>query len=59
VFKLLPGTNCRECGQPTCFTFALKLIAGQELVSACPPMLEPVRAGQLAELRAMLGQIPA
>lgn len=59
VFKLLPGTNCRECGQPTCFTFALKLIAGQRQANECPPLLEPAFARQLAELQAMLGQMPA
>ena len=30
VFKLLPRTNCRQCGQATCFTFALKVAAGQQ-----------------------------
>ena len=59
VFKLLPGTNCRECGQPTCFTCALKLIAGQRQANECPPLLEPAFARQLAELQAMLGQMPA
>lgn len=59
VFKLLPGTNCRACGQPTCFTFALKLIAGQQQPAGCPPLLEPAFAGQLAELHGMLGDMPA
>lgn len=59
VFKLLPGTNCRACGQPTCFTFALKLIAGQQKLAECPPLLEPAFAAQLAELQAMLGEMPA
>ena len=27
VFKLLPNTNCRECGYPTCLAFAMKLAA--------------------------------
>jgi len=26
IFKLLPGKNCKECGEPTCMAFALKLI---------------------------------
>jgi len=59
VFKLLPGSNCRACGQPTCFTFALKLIAGQQKPAECPPLLETAFAGQLAELQAMLGDMPA
>ncbi len=59
VFKLLPGTNCRACGQPTCFTFALKLAAGQQKLAACPPLQEPVFAGQLAQLEAMIVDVPA
>jgi ArsR family metal-binding transcriptional regulator len=27
IFKLLPQTNCKQCGEPTCYTFALKLAA--------------------------------
>jgi ArsR family metal-binding transcriptional regulator len=29
LYKLLPGTNCKECGEPACLAFAVKL-AGQE-----------------------------
>ena len=28
--------NCKECGVPTCFAFALKLSKGQAELSACP-----------------------
>ncbi len=59
VFKLLPGTNCRQCGQPTCFTFALKLVAGQQKLADCSPLLEPAYAGQLTELQAMIGDVVA
>ena len=59
VFKLLPGTNCRECGQPTCFTFALKVVAGQQKLEDCPPLLEPEYAEQLAQLQAMMVDMPA
>lgn len=38
VYKLLPGQNCKACGQPTCFTFALKLAAGQADIGACLPL---------------------
>lgn len=39
IYHLLPQTNCRQCGQPTCFTFALKLGASQVSVEDCPPCL--------------------
>jgi len=36
IFKLLPNTNCRKCGYPTCLTFAMKLAAGKESLEKCP-----------------------
>ena len=30
IFKLLPGKNCKECGEATCMAFAVKLV-GQEI----------------------------
>lgn len=59
LFKLLPGTNCKACGQPTCFTFALKLAAGQQKPDNCPPLLEPAYADRLTQLRAMVINTPA
>jgi len=38
VYKLLPATNCKACGQPTCFTFALKVTAGEAEPEQCPPL---------------------
>ena len=29
IYKLLPKTNCKECGFPTCLAFAMKLAAKQ------------------------------
>lgn len=59
LFKLLPGTNCKACGQPTCFTFALKLAAGQQKLQECSPLLEPQYAGRLARLQEMIVDAPA
>lgn len=59
LFTRLPQTNCRACGQPTCFTFALKLAAGQHRIEDCPPLLEPAYADRLAQLRAMVINAPA
>jgi len=35
LYKLLPQTNCRACEQPTCYTFACKLVIGQVKLEAC------------------------
>lgn len=37
VLKLLPKTNCRKCGAPTCMVFATKLIDGVG-VEKCPEL---------------------
>lgn len=59
VYQLLPRTNCRQCGQPTCYTFALKLIAGQKRVKDCQPLFEPTYARELVKLQEMIVEAPA
>jgi ArsR family metal-binding transcriptional regulator len=54
IYNLLPRTNCRACGQPTCYTFALKLTLGQVELADCPVIQEPAYAGQWAQLRDLL-----
>jgi len=39
IFKLLPGKNCKECGEPTCLAFALKLINSELDFGKCPLLL--------------------
>jgi acetyl-CoA decarbonylase/synthase complex subunit gamma len=36
IQKLLPKTNCKECGSNTCLAFAMKLAAGKAELSECP-----------------------
>jgi len=36
IYKMLPQTNCKECGFPTCLAFAMKLAAKQVELSGCP-----------------------
>jgi acetyl-CoA decarbonylase/synthase, CODH/ACS complex subunit gamma len=48
IYKLLPQTNCKECGFPTCLAFAMKLAAKQVELSACPYVSEASKV-QLAE----------
>ena len=36
IYKLLPKTNCKECGAPTCLAFAMKLAQKQAELAACP-----------------------
>ncbi len=36
IFKLLPRTNCGDCGVPTCLAFAMKVASKQTALDACP-----------------------
>jgi acetyl-CoA decarbonylase/synthase complex subunit gamma len=36
IFKMLPKTNCGECGVPTCMAFAMKLASKNAELAACP-----------------------
>jgi len=51
IFKLLPKTNCGECGVPTCLAFAMSLAGGKAELSACPYISEEAKA-KLAEASA-------
>jgi len=54
VYKLLPQTNCKACGEATCFVFATKLAAGQVELSVCPVLQEPDYAERWAQLQQLL-----
>ncbi|MFA6506726.1 MAG: acetyl-CoA decarbonylase/synthase complex subunit gamma [Treponemataceae bacterium] len=36
IQKLLPKTNCKECGSNTCLAFAMKLAGKKAMLSECP-----------------------
>ena len=44
IFKLLPKTNCGDCGVPTCLAFAMALAAGKAELSKCPHVSEDAKA---------------
>lgn len=43
IFKLLPKTNCKKCGHPTCLAFAMKLAQRQATLDACPDVSEEAK----------------
>ncbi len=43
IYKILPKKNCKECGDPTCLTFAMKLAAGKGDITLCPHLDEQAR----------------
>jgi acetyl-CoA decarbonylase/synthase complex subunit gamma len=44
IFKLLPKTNCKECGVPTCLAFAMNLASGKAELDNCPYVSAEARA---------------
>jgi acetyl-CoA decarbonylase/synthase complex subunit gamma len=44
IYKLLPKKNCKECGDPTCLTFAMKLASGKADIDLCPYLDESAKS---------------
>ena len=38
IFKLTPKTNCKDCGNPTCMAFSMKVAQGAASLDKCPHM---------------------
>ncbi len=51
IYKLLPKTNCGDCGSPTCLAFAMKLAAKQASLDSCPHASEEAKAALGAAAR--------
>ncbi len=43
IFKLLPKTNCKKCGQPTCLAFAMQLAQKKVNLSQCPDISDQAK----------------
>jgi len=43
IYKLLPQTNCKECGFPTCLAFAMKLAQKGTELAKCPYVTDETR----------------
>ncbi len=53
IYKRLPRTNCRQCGEQTCMAFAVSLWQGEAVPSQC----RPVFSEEHVALRAALLEI--
>jgi len=43
IYKLLPKTNCKKCGFPTCLAFAMQLAAKKVSLDKCPYVSEEAK----------------
>lgn len=58
IFQLLPKTNCKECGEPTCWIFASKLATSKKTLEDCPPLFTPEYADNLQHLQNIVSDAP-
>ena len=55
IYKLLPGTNCRRCGEAACLAFAAKLAKEAASIGQCPA----IYAAEFQEKRDVLARMLA
>ena len=53
IFKLLPGTNCKKCGEPACLAFAVRLVGEEIEITKCIPLF----SGEYQEKRKVLSEL--
>lgn len=54
VLKLLPKTNCKECGEQTCMVFSVRVVEGAKEYTCCPALVGKKKdrmAGYLSPFR--------
>jgi ArsR family metal-binding transcriptional regulator/predicted transcriptional regulator len=54
IYKYLPQIDCMECGEQSCYTFAIKLVAGEIMLDRCPPLKDSKYSTNLEHLRALM-----
>jgi len=54
IYKLLPGTNCKECGYSTCLACAAEIRNGVISSDRCPLLSKPEYAKNREQIRTLL-----
>jgi ArsR family metal-binding transcriptional regulator len=54
IYQLLPRTNCKECGYPTCLAFAADIRNGMVQIDQCTKLSDPEYADKKAQITALL-----
>lgn len=55
IYKYLPQTNCQECGEQSCYSFAIKLVGKESALDKCIPLAKESKyATSLEHLRALM-----
>lgn len=56
IYRMLPGGNCRVCGEATCLAFATKLLREEVDLAACSPLFTEQHTDAREKLLALLGR---
>ena len=54
IYKLLPKTNCKECGEENCMAFATKIVNREVQLDQCAPLLKKENEKAYNQLKEML-----
>ena len=54
IYKLLPGTNCKKCGELACLAFAVKLVSEGIDIMKCSPLFSGEHEGKQRVLLELL-----
>ncbi|AEA47119.1 (Fe-S)-binding protein [Archaeoglobus veneficus] len=57
IYKLLPKTNCKQCGEQTCMSFAFKLLTKERKLEECRPLYEAKYEASRKKLEEMLAVV--
>jgi ArsR family metal-binding transcriptional regulator len=57
LYEKLSKTDCKECGEQSCFVFAAKLFLSEKTLQECPPLLLSERSEARRQLERMLTPI--
>jgi len=57
IYNNLPKTNCKECDEPSCYVFAIKLMSEEKELHDCTQLSLAQYAGKVATLSRMVQPI--
>ncbi|WP_340820155.1 (Fe-S)-binding protein [Methanolobus sp. WCC4] len=54
IYKYLPKTNCHICGEQSCYSFAIRLVAGETTLGRCTVLQDNKYSVNLEHLRVLM-----
>ena len=57
IYNYLPKTDCKDCGEQSCYTFAIKLMAGETSMDKCTPLKDSKYAVNQEHLQVLTAYI--